>query len=120
MRKLVMLAVVVAAAASFMVAGTASAGPAEIFSDTNTFWFDGDGDPVFISDADIQIVVTNNDNGTINVRAYGTLPEGSVLPTKTVQFTDESTGFICGFAGTTSFKGVTTPSGQFSFTCKAP
>jgi hypothetical protein len=115
-----MLAVLVAAAASFMVAGTASAGPAEVISQTGTIWFDGDGTPVVVPDGNIQIVVTNNDNGNINVRAYGTLPEGSVLPTKAQQYTDESTGFICGFGGTTSFRGVTTPSGQFSFQCKAP
>jgi hypothetical protein len=97
----------------------ASAGPATIIRLTGATWFDGNGTPVFVPDANVQIVVTNNHKGTINVRAHGTLPGGSVLPKRAMKFTDESTGFTCG-GGTTSFRGVTTPSGQFSFTCKAP
>ncbi len=94
-------------------------GPASIFNYNSTIWFDGNGNPVGIPDANIQVVVTNNDKGIVNVRAHGTLPEGSVLPSSAMHFDNANTGFVCGFGGTIEFSGVTTPSGQFSFTCKA-
>ena len=120
MRKVFMLAAVAAVVAGFMSVSVASADPATIIRSTGTTWFDGNGTPVFVPDSNIQIVTTTSPNGNVNVSAHGTLPDGSVLPTKAQQYTDESTGFFCGFGGATSFKGTTTPSGQFSFTCKSP
>ena len=78
----------------------ASAGPATIEHDTFTIWFDGNGAPVAVPDQNIQVVYTNNANGSINVRAYGTLPEGAVLPTQAQQYNNANTGFDCGFGGT--------------------
>jgi hypothetical protein len=98
----------------------AQSSQAAIFNSTAVFWFDGDGNALLIPDANIQVVVTNNSRGNVNVRGFGTLPEGAVLPTRTMHWDNENTGYICGFGGTVEFSGVTTPSGQFSFTCKAP
>jgi hypothetical protein len=117
MRKVFVLAAAVAAAARFLVAGTASAEAAYVFRADGSGWFDGNGNLVIVPDANVQYVFTNNADGSYNVRVKGTLPDGSALPKKTMHFTDESTGFFCATPGD-SFKGVTTPSGQFSYECK--
>ncbi len=93
---------------------------ATIIRSTGTIWFDGNGTPTVIPDGNIQIVATNNGRGNVNVRAFGTLPAGAALPATAMHFDNANTGFNCGFGGTIRFSGVTTPSGQFSFRCKAP
>ena len=119
MKKLALAFATMGAIASLaVVPALASADAATIERDTGTTWFDGNGTPVFVPDGNIQVVYTNNPDGTTNVSAHGTLPDGSVLPAKAQHYDNANTGFICGFGGTIDFSGVTTPSGQFSFTCK--
>jgi hypothetical protein len=90
---------------------------AEVIRSNGVTWFDANGAPVFVPEADVQRVMTNNNRGNVNVRIHGTLPDGTALPDRAIQFTTESTGFTC-FG--VEFKGVTTPSGQFSVTCRGP
>jgi hypothetical protein len=90
---------------------------ADVIRSNGILWFDANGATVFVPEADVQRVVTNNPRGNVNVRIHGTLPAGTALPDRAMQFTTESTGFTC-FG--VEFKGVTTPSGQFSVTCRGP
>lgn len=92
---------------------------ATVMRTTGIAWFDGNGTLTFVPDANVQFVFTNNGNGNATIRAFGTLPVGAALPDRALQFTDESTGVICGF-GIVDFTGTTTPSGQFSVTCHGP
>jgi hypothetical protein len=90
---------------------------ADVIRSDGILWFDGAANLVFVPDADVQLVRTNNARGNVNVRIHGTLPGGAVLPSQAVHHSTESTGFTC-FG--MEFKGVTTPSGQFSVTCRGP
>jgi len=113
----------VASAFLVMVAGfaivfgtaVASADPATIIRSDTAGFFDGNGNVIFLTDASVQFVETNNADGTTNIRAQATLPAGSVLPSKAQHNDFASTGFTCG--GSTDWSGITTPSGQVSFTC---
>ena len=92
--------------------------PAQVFTgESCTCWFDATGACVFVPDSQCHYVYTYSKNGNVNVSIKGTLPEGAVLPDKAMQFTSESTGYICNWDAP-NFKGVTTPSGQFSYQCR--
>jgi hypothetical protein len=118
MKKLILTCLVALVAFTVATPGTSAddVAPAIVagvgcgFFDANgAFWGSGDG----------HVVHTQSANGNSNLYCNGTLSPGAVLPTRAMIWTNENTGFICG-NGIIQFKGTTTPSGHFSFTCHGP
>jgi hypothetical protein len=93
--------------------------PAQVLKGEQCFIaFDGNGDNVTVCDTQFHKVYTNSKNGNVNMAFRGQLPEGSVLPDKTVHFFTGHNGLICsGMAP--NYKYTLTPSGQWSEQCRS-
>lgn len=91
---------------------------ADIVRGTGCVFFDATGAPFEDPGAAFQVVSTGNARGNTTVTCHGSLPAGAELPTRAMHWDFGNTGFTCLEEG--DWNGVTTPSGQASFTCRAP
>ena len=121
--KKLLLVVAVAMAATLLLAGTASAGPATVLIHTDgCMVIDLAGNIVPVegnASGDGPIILTNNKKGIWHISCHGTLPASSPRPEKAVVLYPEG---LCGVPGltpepTSDIKLVFTPSGHVTLNC---
>ena len=102
------------------MASTASAEAAFVVKGDG-YWniWDGNGDNLgWVIPVHFQYVFTNDDDGTVNLIAHGTMPDWVTLPDKAVHFETYHNGFICS-SNAPYFKYTLTPKGNFKMKCSS-
>lgn len=102
-----------------LAVSTVSSEPALILKfDIGAYFFDGNGNLVFIPSTDVIWVITNDDVGTQSIASTGTMPDGVFLPDKAVHYETGYFGYICTDTAP-YFKYTLTPSGNYKMHCSS-